>query len=72
MRMKEMEFRRQQVAEKKAEEEKARQAEEDQKAKLEAEKRKREREEDASKKLPVKPSTTKKVSYDDIPSSSLF
>ena len=61
--MKEMEMRRQQIAEKKAGEEKARQAEETQKAKLEAEKRKREREEEMSKKLPVKPPTaaTKKV-----------
>lgn len=60
--MKEMEARRQQIAEKKAEEEKARQVEETQKAKLEAEKKKREREEEM-KKLPVKPptATTKKV-----------
>lgn len=60
--MKEMEARRQQIAEKKAEEEKARQAEEVQKAKLDAEKKKREREEEM-KKLPAKPSTatTKKV-----------
>ena len=68
VRMKEMELRRQQVGEKKAEEEKARQAEEEQKAKLEAEKRKREKEEDMSKKLSVKPPTTKKVSRNEFPS----
>lgn len=63
--MKEMELRRQQIAEKKAEVERARKAEEEQKARLEAEK-KREREEDASKKLPAKPHpTSKKVSRDD-------
>ena len=62
-----MELRRQQIVEKKAEEEKARQAEEEQKAKLEAEKRKREKEEDTSKKLPVKPSAAKKVSCNDVP-----
>jgi len=67
--MKEMELRRQQVAEKKAVEEKVRQAEEERKAKLEAEKRKREKEEDTSKKPAVKPSTiTKKVSCDNPPS----
>lgn len=60
-----MELRRQQIAEKKAEGEKARQAEEERKAKLEAEKRRREKEEDVSKKPPVKPpTTTKKVSRD--------
>src|SRR5258708_29158760 len=63
-RMKEMELRRQQIAEKKAELERVKQVEEEQKARLEAEKR-REREEGASKKLPTKPPmTTKKVSRD--------
>ena len=61
-RMKEMELRRQQIAEKRAEEK----AREEQRAKLEAEKKKLEREEDTGKKLPVKPPTaTKKVSRDD-------
>jgi hypothetical protein len=59
--MKELELRRQQIAEKKAEAEKAKQAEEERKARLEAEK-KRERAEDASKKLPAKPPTKTKVS----------
>lgn len=66
-----MELRRQQIAEKKAEE-KTRQAEEEQKAKLEAEKKKREREEEASKKQPSKTTkttkTTKKVSRNDFSS----
>lgn len=60
--MKELELRRQQISEKKAEVEKAKQAEEERKVRLEAEK-KRERAEDASKKLPPKlPTKTKKVS----------
>jgi hypothetical protein len=63
-RMKEMELRRQQIAEKKAELERTRQAEEEQNARFEAEKR-REREEGASKKIPTKtPTATKKVSRD--------
>ncbi|KAF9786958.1 hypothetical protein BJ322DRAFT_1107046 [Thelephora terrestris] len=63
-RMKEMELRRQQIAEKKAEVEKSKKAEEEQKARLEAEK-KREREEDASKKVLAKPPTTTKKATED-------
>ena len=66
-RMKEMELRRQQIAEKRAEGK----AREEQGAKLEAEKKKLEREEDTGKKLPVKPPTTKKVSRDDYSSFQL-
>ena len=62
-RMKEMELRRQQIVEKKAEVERIRQAEE-QKARLEGEKG-REKGEGTSKKLPAKPpTTTKKVNRD--------
>lgn len=55
-----MEFRRQQLALKKVDEEKARALEEEKRVKEEAEKKRKERE-DNTDKLPLKASTAKKV-----------